>query len=44
MERKALNVFIASPSDLADERKLISETVNRLNKYLVGEQVYKLNS
>ena len=32
MERKILSVFVASPSDLSDERKALRDVVGRLNK------------
>jgi len=32
MERKILSVFVASPSDLSDERKALRDVVERLNK------------
>jgi len=32
MERKILSVFVASPSDLSDERKALRDVVQRLNK------------
>lgn len=32
MERKILNVFVASPSDLSPERKVLREVADRINK------------
>ena len=38
MERTVLNIFIASPSDLAEERKLLRSIVDRTN-HSVGRQI-----
>ena len=38
MTRNVLNVFIASPSDLIDERKILREVVDRLNK-IIGKKL-----
>ena len=38
MDRKILNVFIASPSDLSSEREILSDVVDRVNK-IFGRRV-----
>ncbi|OGW13249.1 MAG: hypothetical protein A3G93_10895 [Nitrospinae bacterium RIFCSPLOWO2_12_FULL_45_22] len=38
MERKILSVFVASPSDLSDERKTLRDVVERLNK-IYGKRI-----
>ena len=34
MERKLFNIFLASPSDLATERKMMHNIVERINKII----------
>lgn len=38
MERKIFHIFLASPGDLADERKLVKENVERINK-IIGRTI-----